>query len=115
MSDWERVRKFEYRQYRVRSGVSVDFIVGGETLHGVCRDVSDTGIRAEFNGSAVLGSSGLLILHKPTGVIKLEAYVAYIEKRQVGLSFSFKTPSRHGTIIKFVVSTAIDSTNEEGG
>ena len=102
MNDLERVRRFEYRHCRAKAGFSVDFIVGDEMLHGVCRDISDAGIRAKLDGSVVVGSSGLLILHKPAGVLKLEAHVAYVEKGQVGLNFILKKTSEHGTIIKFV-------------
>ena len=73
MNDLARVRKFIYRHCRVKTGFAVDFLVGREIFHGVCRNASDAGIRAEFDGSVVVGSSGLLVLHKPAGVLRLEA------------------------------------------
>jgi PilZ domain len=106
MSDLESIRKFEYRPFRMKTGFEVDFDSGGKTLHGLCRDVSDSGIRAEFDGSAVIGSSGLLILCHPTGVLRVEAQVAYVEKFQVGLVFLFKTQWESEMTIEFVTTIA---------
>ena len=107
MNDMTRVRKFIYRHCRVKAGFTVDFLVGSDTFHGVCRDASDAGIRAEFDGSVVVGSSGLLVLHKPAGVLKLEARVAYMDRGQVGLDFTFKANPEHGRIVEFVAPNPI--------
>ena len=96
------MRKFEYRRPRMKTGFSVDFVVEGETLHGLCSDVSDEGIRAEFDGPITVGSSGLLILRHPTRVLKIEAHVAYFEKCQVGLSFLFQPPQERATTTQFI-------------
>src|SRR5258708_17413205 len=82
MRDLNSTRRFEYRRPRTTTGFSVDFVVGGETLHGLCRNVSDAGIRAEFDGPVpvVVGSFGLLILRHPTRLLKIEAQVDYFEK-----------------------------------
>jgi PilZ domain len=106
MKDSDNIRRFEYRPCRTKAGFCVDFVAEGETLHGLCRDVGDTGIRAEFDGSVVVGSSGLLILRPPTGVLKLEARVAYIEKFQVGLVFLFQTAAEREMAIEFIASVA---------
>jgi PilZ domain len=104
MSDMESIRKFEYRRSRMKTGFGIDFVSDGETLHGICGDVSDAGIRAEFTGPLVVGRSGLLILRHPSGAVKIEAQVAYIEKHWAGLVFLFKTPSDCEKAIQFVAS-----------
>lgn len=104
MSDIESMRNFEYRRSRMKTGFGVDFVSGGETLQGICGDVSDAGIRAEFSGTLVVGRSGLLILHHPKGEFQLEAQVAYTEKHWAGLVFLFKTPSDCDMAIQFVAS-----------
>jgi hypothetical protein len=80
--------------------------VGGETLHGICKDVSNSGVRATLNGSVAVGDSGLLILLHSMGVLELEAQVAYIEKLHVGFEFRFKTPWECAATIEFVASIA---------
>jgi hypothetical protein len=106
MTSLESVRKFEYRPFRLKIGFDVDFEAGDVILHGLCRDVSDAGIRVEFDGSAVVGSSGLLILRHPTGELRLEAHVAYIEKCQVGLVFLFKTQWEREMTSEFITTIA---------
>jgi len=92
MSSPSSIRKFEYRHCRITTGFDVDFVANGETFHGICKDVGNSGIRATFDGPLVVGSSGLLILRHPVGALQLDAQVVYIEKRQVGLEFRFNTP-----------------------
>jgi hypothetical protein len=110
MTEPSSIRKFEYRPCRIAAGVGVDFVVGGDTLHGMCKDVSNSGIRATLNGSVAVGNSGFLTLRHPIGVLELEAQVAYIEELQVGLEFLFKTTWECAMTIEFVASIANHST-----
>jgi PilZ domain len=96
------MRRFEYRHPRTTTGFRVDFVVGGETLHGLCRDISDAGIRAEFDDPVAVGSCGLLTLRHPTRLLKVEAQVAYIEKYQAGLSFLSQTPEQHAATMELI-------------
>jgi hypothetical protein len=102
MSEPESIRKFEYRPCRVVTGFNVEFVTAGETLQGLCRDVSDSGIRARFDGSVAVGDAGLLILRHPAGVLEIEAQVAYIDKFQVGLEFRFKTTWERELTIEYI-------------
>jgi hypothetical protein len=88
------------------TGFTVDFASGGQPCRGLCRDVSDAGIRAEFDDLIEVGSSGLLILRPPTGVLEIPARVAYVEKRQVGILFLFKTPWERSMTIEFIAAIA---------
>jgi hypothetical protein len=106
MTDEKGVRKFEYRPCRITTGFDVDFVVGGETLSGLCRDVSDTGIRVKFDGSVAVGDSGLLTLRHPNGLLKVEAHVAYIDKSYVGLVFVFETPWERAIAIEYMAAIA---------
>jgi hypothetical protein len=106
MTEPSNIRNFEYRPCRIAAGFGIDFVAGGETLHGICRDVSNSGIRATLNGSVAVGNSGVLILHHPMGELKLEAQVAYIEELKVGLEFLFKTTWECAMTIEFVASIA---------
>src|ERR1039457_5367883 len=106
MDHMESVRKFEFRECRMPAGFIVDYFSNGETLHGLCIDVSEAGLRAEFDGSVVIGSSGILILRPPKSILKLEAQVAYVKKCQVGLVFIFQTPWERGTTNEFIAMIA---------
>jgi PilZ domain len=108
MRDLDSIRRFVYRDPRTTTGFKVDFIAAGTPLRGLCRDVSDAGIRAEFDDPLTVGDSGLLILRPPTGVLELRAQVAYMEKRQVGLLFIFETPWERTLTIEFIAAIAND-------
>jgi hypothetical protein len=108
MRDLDSIRRFVYREPRTSTGFHVNFIAGGSPLHGSCRDISETGIRAEFDDPITIGDSGLLILRPPTGVLELRAQVAYVEKRQVGLLFLFGTPWERTMTIEFIAAIAND-------
>ena len=98
------IRTFVYREPRMRTGFQVEFSSGGPQYLGFCKDVSEAGIRAEFDDPITVGSSGLLILRPPAGVLELHAQVAYIEKRQVGLLFLFETSWERRMTIEFIAS-----------
>ena len=98
------MRTFVYREPRMKTGFQVEFSSGGPQFRGFCKDVSEAGIRAEFDDPMTVGSSGLLILRPPTGVLELRAQVAYIEKRQVGLFFLFQTSWERRMTIEFIAS-----------
>jgi len=92
MSNLPTIRKFEYRLCRIKIGFNVDFIVEGLTYHGICKDISNKGIRAEFDVPLAVGSSGLLIFRPSTRVLTVAATVAYTRNRQTGLVFANETP-----------------------
>jgi hypothetical protein len=106
MTDLESVRKFDYRPCRVPTGFDVDFVAGEETFHGLCRDVSDAGIRVKLDGAVAVGDSGKLVLHHPTGVLKLDAQVAYIDHGHVGFEFISETDWERTTINEFMTAIA---------
>lgn len=106
MTEVTSIRKFEYRPCRVTTGFDVDFIVGNETYIGLCRDVSDTGIRVKLEGSVVVGDTGLLTLRHPMGMLKIDAQVAYIDKCYVGLIFEFETPRERTATAEYMAVIA---------
>jgi PilZ domain len=81
------MRRLEYRRPRSTTAFHVDFVVDGKLLHGRCRDASESGIRAELDSTAVVGSSGLLVLHRREGTVKRLARVAYLDGPTAGLPF----------------------------
>jgi PilZ domain len=96
------MRIFRYRQPRLSAGFNVEFILTGQTFQGRCRDVSDAGIRAEFNGTIDVGETGMLVLRHPMRVLRLEAEVAYLGKGGVGLSFIFDSQQQRDLTIQFI-------------
>jgi PilZ domain len=81
------MRKLEYRCPRLGSMIEIEFAVNGETLYGRCKDISASGIRAEFDRPATVGSYGPLVLHHGEGAVRRRAQVAYLDGLIVGVSF----------------------------
>jgi len=102
------IRRFVYREPRMAVGFHVDFVTEGSSFRGLCRDVSDAGIRAEFDDPLTVGGTGLLILRPANGVLKLRAQVAYVEREQVGLLFLFETPWERRMTIEFMTAIGND-------
>ncbi|MGC2399111.1 MAG: hypothetical protein WA510_04995 [Acidobacteriaceae bacterium] len=91
------------------TGFQVEFIVEASRFPGLCKDVSDEGIRAEFDDLLIEGSSGLLILRPRNGVLELRSQVAYVEKRQVGLLFLFETSWERRMTVDFITGIRNDT------
>ena len=98
----DSVRKFEYRPCRITASFDLEFVAQGKTLQGLCEDVSHEGIRATLDGSVVVGSFGLVIFSHATGVLEIEAQVAYIDRGHTGLVFLFQTPWERAMIDKLI-------------
>lgn len=106
MSVPKDIRKFEYRPCRIATGFDVDFVTGEETFQGLCRDVSDSGIRVAFDESPPVGASGVLSLRHPNGTLEIEAQVGYVKEREVGFLFVFKTDWQRELTTEFIASIA---------
>jgi len=103
MSNTSSIRKFEYRPCRITTGFDVDFMHSEETFHGICKNVSSSGIRSTFYDLAV-GNSGLLVLRHPIGVLELEAMIVYVDKRKVGFEFLFRSPRERAMTLEYMDS-----------
>jgi hypothetical protein len=100
----EKIRPFEYRPCRAETGFAVDFAYAGETLRGICWNVSDAGIRAEFPRPVPAGAIGLLTLHHPRKILQVAAHVAYSDHCQAGLVFRFQSSLERDQVIAFATS-----------
>jgi hypothetical protein len=81
------IRKLEYRSARSTTALAIHFAVDGETFHGSCNDVSESGVRASLNRPVAIGSLGSLTLHYRDGAITRRTRVACVQGLTVGLSF----------------------------
>ena len=100
------MRKLEYRRPRRPVSFTVEFLSNGEILRGLCRDVTDAGLRVDFDGRAIIGTSGTLTLRHPTRVFSIKATIAYLDNAHTVLTFLFDTPQERGTAAQFFTSIA---------
>lgn len=98
------VRKFQYRPSRKKAVFPIEFKTEMGVFRGVCRNVSNTGIRAEFETPLTVGDAGCLVLCHPLRSIEVDARVAYIEETEVGLEFEFGSAWQRGQVLGLLSS-----------
>jgi hypothetical protein len=86
----ENIRPFEYRPRRIETGFAVDFACGSRTSQGVCWNIAEAGIRAEFASFVRRGEIGQITLYLSGRVFKFDGEVVYASGRHVGLVFRFQ-------------------------
>jgi hypothetical protein len=59
-----------------------------------------------LEGSVAVGDSGVLTLRHPTGILKVQAHVAYLDKGHVGLVFVFEAPWERTAVIEYIAAIA---------
>jgi len=88
----ENIRAFQYRLSRQAVEFRVEFITEAGTAVGDCRNISPSGVRAQFNSQLVEGSSGRLVLYHANGVFEVGAVVKRVTEAETGLEFRCETP-----------------------
>ncbi len=73
-------------------GFRVEFARETDIAIGQCRNISFSGIQAQFDVQVEKGSSGLLTLHHPRALFEVAAVVTRVSEEHIGLEFRFKTP-----------------------
>jgi len=96
------MRRLEYRAPRKTAAFPIEFSTDSGTTQGSCRDVSETGIRAEFDCRSPLGATGVLTLRHPAHKLTLLARITHAEPSHVGFSFVFAVPEERGAAKRFV-------------
>ena len=106
MVESKNIRKFEYRHFRMKADLSIEFIVAGTVVHGSSEEVNYAGIRAKLDGQVSAGQTGLLILRHQAGVLELEAQVVNVDKCQAGLVFHFQSDWERELTIEYIAAIA---------
>lgn len=106
MNGPENIRSFQYRPSRITAGFNVDFVTNEETFHGLCRDISETGLRAAFDYALDVGSSGTLTLLHPIGTLTLEAMIGYVDRTEAGFEFVFRSARDHEIATEYIAGIA---------
>lgn len=95
------IRTFQYRPRRVETGFAVDFECAGRTNQGVCWNMAETGMRAEFASAVHVGEIGQLTLYHAGIILQIDAEVTHVNGRQAGLIFRLQSPQECGQAAEF--------------
>lgn len=96
------MQKFEYRNPRIRTDLSVTLATGEQRMSGRCTDISVEGIGATLLQPLAVGTSGALTLESDTNAIELQARVTYSEQNRVGIVFSFACDEERNSLMRFL-------------
>ena len=96
------MRKLEYRHPRKISIFNIEFVVDGTPIRGLCKDVSQDGIRAGLDTHTPIGSTGTLKLRHPMRLLTINARLTYLDKAEVGLAFLFEDSDERDAVTEFV-------------
>lgn len=88
----KEIRAFQYRLSRQSVGFRVEFATETGNEVGQCRNISSSGLQAQFNLPLEEGTSGRLTLHHPKGVCEVGAVVKRTTEQATGLEFRCETP-----------------------
>ena len=92
------MRRFLYRLPRFRTEVPLDFIVGDTVFLGVCVNISESGLRANFSLPVVPGSEGLITLYWNDVGYQSHALVESVKQDEARIRFLFQSNEEHRTI-----------------
>lgn len=57
------MRRFLYRQPRLKTNLSMDFIMGDTVILGICRSLSESGVGGTLSNPVPVGTEGVLTLY----------------------------------------------------
>lgn len=95
------MRDLLYRLPRFTADFPVDVIVGELAFLGICKNISETGIRGEFRHRLPVGTEGLLRLNHPRDSMELRASVAYANQQEMAFHFLFRSESERKRACEF--------------
>ena len=95
------MRDLLYRLPRFSADFPVDVIVGETAILGVCKNISETGMRGEFRQRLPLETEGLIRLNHPQQSMELWAKVVHYERFQMAFHFCFQSEAERLKLCEF--------------
>lgn len=85
------LRKFLYRFPRFETSSRVDFIFGDTILLGVCREISESGLRSTFSNTVAPGTEGLITLYLNGKSYSANAVILETQGEETIAKFEFRS------------------------
>ena len=92
------MRRFLYRQPRLKTNLSMDFIIGDNVTIGVCRSISESGVGGTLSNPLATGSEGVLTLYHQEESIKIAAIVDAPIAEEAHIRFISEDPKERDAI-----------------
>lgn len=101
MADNAGMRDLLYRLPRFSADFPVDVIVGEMAILGVCKNISETGMRGEFRQRLPLETTGLIRLNHPQQTMELRGKVVHYVHFQMAFHFLFQSETERLRLCDF--------------
>ncbi len=95
------MRDLLYRLPRHMADFPVDIIVGEIAILGVCKDISDHGMRGEFRHRLPLDTEGLIRLNPPMLSMELKGILVHATQTQMSFEFKFQSEAERRKLADF--------------
>ncbi len=95
------MRDLFYRLPRFAADFPVDVIIGEMAILGVCKNISETGMRGEFRHRLPLETEGLIRLNHPQRNMELRGKVVHYAQYQMAFHFLFQSEVERNRLCEF--------------
>ena len=96
------MRRFLYRQPRLKTNLSMDFIRGDNVVLGVCRSLSESGVGGTLSHPVPVGSQGTLTLYFQEQSVKVQAVIETSEVEETRIRFLAIDPKDGEAVRRFM-------------
>jgi hypothetical protein len=100
-ADSPYMRDLFYRLPRFAADFPVDVIIGEMAILGVCKNISETGMRGEFRHRLPIDTEGLIRLNHPQRSMELRGKVVNYAQYQMAFHFLFQSEQERKKLIEF--------------
>jgi len=98
------MRKFDYRSPRFSIDLPVTFMQGRSTQLGRCKEISEEGMKIEFNDPASLNSYGAAYLICDDLGLQVSVRVMHIGAESSGIKFLYESRAQRERVSRLVAS-----------
>jgi len=96
------MRRFLYRQPRVKTNLSMDFILGDTVILGFCRSISESGVFGTLSNPIPVGTVGILTLYFQEQSVKVQAVIETPLAEEARIRFVGTDPRQQEAVRRFI-------------
>ncbi len=95
-------RRFLYRQPRLKTNLSMDFILDEKVILGECLSISESGVAGTLSNPMPVGSVGVLTLYHQERSVKIPAVIETPDAEEARIRFASTDPRELEDLRRFI-------------
>ncbi len=96
------MRRFLYRQPRIKTSLSMDFILGDTVILGICRSISESGVGGTLSNPVPVGTEGVLTIYFQEQSVKVDAVIESPQAEEARIRFIAADPKQREAVRRFM-------------